>query len=338
MIYRIVDWSENFETAKSRGYKTLTWIAVPVNLGGAFMSALHDEFEERAATMYGVWIGVLQLAATMPCRGLFRDSRGNPVPIRRMARVTMFDKEDIESVLTWAIREGWVESLNPESLPSPCEVPAESPVGSLPNLTLPNTSTPQPPKGGGGSAVADQEGPEAKADPDSETRNETEPPRDEHPEEPSDLERAMDEWDASRGGKMPPAKRPPDAATFRRWSKLGALPSEVADRTRRAAASAKYANPDRATPLTFHALLAPGTWAEVGNLPPPAPKPTEDRGRQALTAAELAWRSGDEAEALRLLTIAEQYGSTEDEARHMRQQIEEPFEAKRPEWAKGVEA
>lgn len=292
MTYRIAKWAQNFETAKSRSYRQLPWLALPINPGGAFMHALHDEFEERAAAAYGVWVGILQVAATMPCRGLLKDSRGHPVPIRRLARVTMFDAGDIESVITWATREGWVEIVEDESSASPSRVLDDAESGPLRNGTERNEEKKASPSL---SASADVREGHDHAD------DVTNPP----PTAPGLYEQVVESWNGCRTDRAcdawPAASklRPKSAGNLRarrvEYDSDEAFGAALVDRLNRMAASEHYRGASGWVP-SLPWLLEPSGWEKAGNLPPLGAQPK--RGRVSgidLLAREMGLEDWNEA-------------------------------------------
>lgn len=74
LVYEIVDWDTHYETADSRKRKELFWVRIPVGR----LSKRYRRLMRRpdGPEVFAVWIAVLQLAATMPTRGLLVDAKG----------------------------------------------------------------------------------------------------------------------------------------------------------------------------------------------------------------------------------------------------------------------
>ena len=162
-VYEISGWSDTFETAKSREYKVLTWIACPVSFNSTGYQNLLDSFDDTsiAERVYGCWVALCQLAAQSQTRGVLSGSKGEPYSVGRIARLTGMSADGFKLLLDWAVNEGWIvphspatDSPSPDQVPatdppSPDQVPATDPPspdqvqtetksGPLPNLTLPN--------------------------------------------------------------------------------------------------------------------------------------------------------------------------------------------------------
>ena len=69
---KIKDWSDVFETAESRRYKSLRWIAMPVGFHSAGYQSMVDVFESDAAGVYGAWGALCSLADGCHVRGDLR--------------------------------------------------------------------------------------------------------------------------------------------------------------------------------------------------------------------------------------------------------------------------
>ena len=147
-VYRIANWREQFETAKSRGYAQLSWIACPVSFNSRGFQALLDDFEPaEAAALFGCWQALCKVAAANPdreLRGVLAGSHGEPYTVRRLERLTGFPAELFETVLEWAKSVDWLEPVPAKDSASPQAVPAEDSSGALPkpNITKPDKTKP----------------------------------------------------------------------------------------------------------------------------------------------------------------------------------------------------
>lgn len=110
--YEIVDWDRHYETAESRKRKELFWVRVPVGrLSKRYMRLMRME---DGPAIFGVWVAVLQLAATMPRRGLLIDQRGEPLSVIDIEDETSMPADTISralDVLT-SDRVGWMRSIS----------------------------------------------------------------------------------------------------------------------------------------------------------------------------------------------------------------------------------
>lgn len=116
LTYQIAKWRETFETAGSRGHKSLQWISLPVNLQSGGYQSMIDDFGKDAASMYGAWCALLSIAAGCPHRGVLASSKGEPLSLARIARMTCMPEEVFERLFAWATSEpiGWLETAKHE--------------------------------------------------------------------------------------------------------------------------------------------------------------------------------------------------------------------------------
>ena len=112
-VLRISKWTETFERAESRKLKQLTWIAMPVGFSSTGYQAMLEEFEDRAPAIYGAWCALCAYAATCHVRGTLGNSRGIPLKISHLARVTGFPESVFVDLVAWASRTdiGWLECV-----------------------------------------------------------------------------------------------------------------------------------------------------------------------------------------------------------------------------------
>lgn len=129
-LWRIRDWNEHYEGADSRKrVGSLTWLKLPVNLGGSGYLELVEAKEGPAH--FGVWVALLELAATCRSRGTLQRSNGRPHDLASIARATRISEDLIGRALERLVSLGWVE-LNPapdmgsENLPVPAATAADS--------------------------------------------------------------------------------------------------------------------------------------------------------------------------------------------------------------------
>ena len=119
-VYRIAKWDTVFERAESRKLKQLNWVAVPIGFTSNGYQSLLDEFEDRAAAIYGCWCALVAVAASCSVRGVLGTSRGNPLKISHIARMTGFQSTDFDSLIAWAssAHVGWLEVLSDDDVAS----------------------------------------------------------------------------------------------------------------------------------------------------------------------------------------------------------------------------
>ena len=112
-ILAIADWSNTFETSDSRKYKTLFWVALPIDYQSSGYQALIECHPVDAPAMYGAWCALLGIAARCPTRGVLANSKGKPLTAARVARLTHLPVEPFEKLFEWAKSEeiGWLKAV-----------------------------------------------------------------------------------------------------------------------------------------------------------------------------------------------------------------------------------
>lgn len=114
-IYRIAKWKETFEKSDARRLKSLPWISVPTDLGSNGYMAMVEEFDDEAPAIYGAWIALCAFAAGCDERGVLATSKGDAIPLARVAKRTGFPVSVFDKLIAWASNAevAWIESLSP---------------------------------------------------------------------------------------------------------------------------------------------------------------------------------------------------------------------------------
>jgi hypothetical protein len=118
-LWRIAKWSEVFERAESRKLKQLTWIAIPTSFHSTGYQSLLEEFGDDAPAIYGAWVALCSYAASCHIRGVLGNSRGIPLKLSHIARITGFPVAVFARLCAWASRPdvGWLEAIDPRESP-----------------------------------------------------------------------------------------------------------------------------------------------------------------------------------------------------------------------------
>lgn len=117
-VYKIAKWESVFERAESRKLKQLTWVAMPIGFDSTGYQLLLDEFGDDAAAIYGTWCALCAVAASCHRRGVLASSRGIPLKVSHIARMTGFQTSLFERLIAWASAPDvrWLESLSSQEL------------------------------------------------------------------------------------------------------------------------------------------------------------------------------------------------------------------------------
>ena len=123
--YEIVGYAETFEVSQSKKYKNLTWFPSPNKYESGGM--LETLAEENGLAYIGVWYLLLQLASTMPTRGLFVSDSGKPLTLKRIAVTLRISLKDLEESFEHFESIGWLSTTS--TLGASCE-PTRSKLGA----------------------------------------------------------------------------------------------------------------------------------------------------------------------------------------------------------------
>lgn len=112
-IYRIAKWNEVFERSDTRKLKVLSWVAIPTSFSSHGYQSMLDEFGDDAASIYGAWCALVCIAASCTVRGTLANSRGIPLPVTHLVRMSGLPQPVFEKLIAWASRPGinWLEEI-----------------------------------------------------------------------------------------------------------------------------------------------------------------------------------------------------------------------------------
>jgi hypothetical protein len=119
-VYKIAKWESVFERAESRKLKQLTWVAMPIGFDSTGYQLLLDEFGDDAAAIYGAWCVLCAVAASCHRRGVLASSRGIPLKVSHIARMTGFQSQLFERLIAWASSPEvcWLEVVDDQEVAS----------------------------------------------------------------------------------------------------------------------------------------------------------------------------------------------------------------------------
>lgn len=127
ILYRIANWSENFENGETRKLKTMKWIPLPTKQDGDGYTELMDH--RNGAAHFGVWTALLQLASKCIERGLLMRGTGMPHTVESIARIIRVREAVITEAIERFIKIGWLEVLQeaPGKTGSPPDASGDGP-------------------------------------------------------------------------------------------------------------------------------------------------------------------------------------------------------------------
>ena len=97
VLYKIRDWSENFETSESKKrIKSLSWVAMPTKHDGKVFRRLMQI--DPSGAIFGAWCLIVQVAAKCPTRGMLADDDG-PLSPEDISLKTGLSKISVASAL-----------------------------------------------------------------------------------------------------------------------------------------------------------------------------------------------------------------------------------------------
>ncbi len=149
LIYQIRNWSELYETHRTRPLKSLDWVPVPNNLANDGYIELVDH--EEGPGHFAVWIVLLQIASRCEVRGVLTRTDGRPHDAGSLSRMSRLPKELIASALKRLCMLTWMEQIDPSKLPPKTVAPDQRGESGADSAHPARTS-------GGGSAEPSAEG------------------------------------------------------------------------------------------------------------------------------------------------------------------------------------
>lgn len=119
-VLRIAKWKETFEKSDAQRLKSLPWISIPTSMDSNGFVLMAEDFGNDAPSIYGAWIALCQYAAGCTVRGTLATSRGEPIPLSRVARKAGWPLSVFERLVEWATSDqiGWIEASDDIRTPS----------------------------------------------------------------------------------------------------------------------------------------------------------------------------------------------------------------------------
>jgi hypothetical protein len=134
-ILRIAKWKETFEKSDAKRLLSLPWISVPTSMDSNGFVSMAEDFGVDAPGIYGAWMALCEYAATCPERGVLATSRGESIPLSRVAKKADWPVEVFERLVEWASSEriGWIEVVSDDGSPRNNHVANPDDLGEIPD-------------------------------------------------------------------------------------------------------------------------------------------------------------------------------------------------------------
>lgn len=130
-VYAIARWSEVFETADSRKYKSLPWISERTDFDSTGWQQGLDAFGPvEWPRVYGNWMILVRTAARAKVRGQLSGDKGEAWTVTRIARPSGVDADGMKVAFDFAVKIGWLIPVDtspgesPDNLRTRPEIPA----------------------------------------------------------------------------------------------------------------------------------------------------------------------------------------------------------------------
>lgn len=109
ILYRIKDWSKNFENNRTRELRKMEFVLFPNRMDGDGYTALLDH--PNGAAHLGAWCALVQVASKCEVRGTLIRSNGKPHTPETLSRITRIPAVIFDEVLPRLAGEeiGWAE-------------------------------------------------------------------------------------------------------------------------------------------------------------------------------------------------------------------------------------
>lgn len=108
ILYRIVDWTANYENNRTKELKAMRWVPIPAQLDGDGYTELLDH--KNGAAHYGAWVACVIVAGRCDPRGTLLRGTNRPFCAASLARVTRIPQHILEEALPRFVRIGWMSS------------------------------------------------------------------------------------------------------------------------------------------------------------------------------------------------------------------------------------
>ena len=111
MAIEIKDWSKHYEKSDHKKCKDMTWVAIPIKFEGLKYRRIMKM--KDGPQILGAWLVLLQLAAKMPVRGVFRDD-GKDLSFDDLELMSDFPAKILENAISVLSSEsiGWIQELS----------------------------------------------------------------------------------------------------------------------------------------------------------------------------------------------------------------------------------
>jgi len=125
-FYRIRDWQDIYENNRTRGWKNIQWVPIPINLSGdgycMIMETKDGKKRKDGPEIFGTFIAIIELAAKCFPRGDLLKSDNEPHTFESIGRICRITPNIIEKTILFCVDPlKWIQSID---LTTNCDVSA----------------------------------------------------------------------------------------------------------------------------------------------------------------------------------------------------------------------
>jgi hypothetical protein len=110
--YRVKDWDDKYEVSQSRKCARMHWVAIPNSHNTNGYAAVVEH--PRAVELFAAFILIVEVASTMPVRGLLVSKGGLPLTSKNLSFITKYPEKIFKLALEELIKPeiGWLEATD----------------------------------------------------------------------------------------------------------------------------------------------------------------------------------------------------------------------------------
>ena len=115
MVYRVKDWDKKYEVAQGRRCARMQWVAIPnTHSTNGYATVVEHPM---AVELFAAFILIIEVASTMPVRGLLISKGGLPLTPKNLAFITKYPEKIFKLAFEELVKPeiGWLEIISAHS-------------------------------------------------------------------------------------------------------------------------------------------------------------------------------------------------------------------------------